>query len=511
MKLAHLPLWLRRASQLASLALWVALFLSARSETQSFLRTDLFLTSDPLIAAMTLGAAQVVVPGLLWAVPMVLLTLVFGRAFCGWLCPLGTIFDAVARVIRPRPMLSLPVHQRLQGLKYLLLAAMVVGSVFSAQWLYLLDPLALLTRGVAAGVYPVFAALLPPKVLPAPMGLSYHAIAFAPAALLAVVIGLTVVAPRFYCRYACPLGAFYGLMSRVALLRRRVSGCDACAPLGQGKTCLINCRMGAVLDNSHYAQSHECIRCFSGQVACPADAIGFKFRWPWLERHDRPLDIGRRRLLLASVGGAAAAPLFALTSYHRQDRNLLVRPPRVTSEERFLDACIRCGLCVQACPTQTLQLTNLEAGVAGLWAPALTPTVGGCIAGCNACSVVCSTDAIPEFSRDEGDKWAEKMGTAVLDKGRCIGFTENSKCGECVRVCPTKAFVVEPAHGGVPLRPVAVDYVRCTGCGLCETKCRQIVFGAPAVTLYSHGRGEPTTLAAQPSASYEAKTVPVSD
>lgn len=488
------------------LAVWVALCFAARQPVESWVRPDLFLITDPLVAALTMGASGLVVGTLAWSLVLVALTLVAGRAFCGWICPLGTLMDLAAHVAKPVVRLSDATHRRLQHVKYYLLAVFAAAALFSAQWLYLLDPLVLVTRAAETGLIPVFAALVPKGWLSPELTLAHTSIELLPVALFFGVLGLVAVTPRFYCRYLCPLGAFYGALSRFALLRRRVSGCNGCVTNPEGKRCFNTCRMGAVPTNVHYSQSHECIRCFSSQSGCLSQAISFELVAPRLTRKDEALDVGRRQFLVASGAGLAAAPFVSLARPSALASNEIVRPPRVASEAAFTDACVRCGLCVEACPTQTLQLSFLSAGVAGFWTPVITPTVGGCKADCNACSVVCPTDAIPRFAKDEGDKWSVKMGTVTLEKSRCICFTEESKCAECIDVCPTKAFVVEPAGDETPRRPHAIDYQRCVGCGLCETKCRQIVYGAPAVVLRAHGRGEPTSLGQEPTASFSEKT-----
>src|SRR3954466_6783302 len=84
---------LRRGGQLFIFALWVALFLATRDQAKALLPPDLFLITDPLVAALTMGASQVIVPTLVVSVVFVVFTLVLGRAFCGWICPLGTLID----------------------------------------------------------------------------------------------------------------------------------------------------------------------------------------------------------------------------------------------------------------------------------------------------------------------------------------------------------------------------------------------------------------------------------
>lgn len=489
----------RIAAQLFFLALWVGLFLQTRAQGDGrAVRPDLFLVTDPLVALLTLGASKVWVPLLLWSVPLVGFTLVFGRAFCSWICPLGTLIDASRHVLGPREeRFGQATHEALQRLKYYLLAFMAFGALLGAQWVYLLDPLVLLFRG-ATSIYPVAAGGLPGAWLPKELGVTGREVPLLPIALLAASLGLTALAPRFWCRYLCPLGAFYGLLSRQPLLRRRVKGCDVCHGRPVEKECVSGCRMGAVPAKPGRTQNHECIRCFSGGGSCHKEAIQFGFMKPVLEKSDATLDLDRRAFLTGGATALAAAPITALSGYHRGGKNQVIRPPMVIDEDTFQDQCIRCAMCVQSCPTQTLQLTHLEAGFAGFWTPAITPSAGGCVAGCNACSVACPTDAIPAFGKAETEKWAVKMGTAVLETSRCISYTEKARCLKCLEICPTRAFAVESGPT-IPTRPAAVDYARCVGCGLCEQACSHVVFGTPALLTFSRGRGQPTSLAELPT------------
>jgi polyferredoxin len=168
----------RRAVQIVCLALWVALFLWTRDPVIGLIPPDLFLTTDPLVAALTMGAAQVIVPTMAVSIFFVVFTLVLGRAFCGWICPLGTLIDASAKVLKPpEQRFSARTHARLQLVKYWVLVVMVVGAVFSAQWVYLLDPLVLMFRGVTVGVYPMLNAVLPRAVFPGDLGMAYSGVA----------------------------------------------------------------------------------------------------------------------------------------------------------------------------------------------------------------------------------------------------------------------------------------------------------------------------------------------
>jgi len=487
---------LRRASQLGFLASWLLLFWWTLRQAGAAVRPDLFLLADPLVAALTMGVGQVAVPALMLSLVVVVATAALGRVFCGWVCPLGTVLDGAGRLLAPRGS-RLPADAAARRLKYYVLALLLVASLASAQWIWLLDPLALLFRAVATGYWPLAASWLPAGWLP--VGYVPPSATFGPGALLLIVVGLTALAPRAYCRYLCPLGALLGLLSRGSVLRRRVRGCDLCGDEERPAGCAAGCRLGALPDGPAQTELHECIRCGSCLAGCGASAVGFSWSWPGVGAAALQLD--RRAFLAAGAGGGCLAPLTPVAARGSGP----IRPPAVTEERRFVGQCVRCGQCVQACPTTALRLTLLEAGVAGFWTPALDASVGACQAECAACGAVCPTDAIPAFSTHEADRWATKMGTATLELGRCIAWTEATACGKCVEVCPTKALVVEPGGGDGPRRPVAVDYVRCVGCGQCELACRRVVFGRPALETSVRGRGEPTGLRAEPSERYRLR------
>jgi ferredoxin len=123
----------------------------------------------------------------------------------------------------------------------------------------------------------------------------------------------------------------------------------------------------------------------------------------------------------------------------------LIRPPGALDEERFLARCIRCGQCMRICPGNIIQPALLEAGVQGLWTPAVNYRIGrsGCQPNCIACGQVCPTAAIRPLSLDEkqgtGDFAAQgpiRMGTAFVDRGRCLPWAMDRPCLVCHELCP---------------------------------------------------------------------------
>jgi ferredoxin len=166
-----------------------------------------------------------------------------------------------------------------------------------------------------------------------------------------------------------------------------------------------------------------------------------------------------------------------------------IRPPGALAEDAFLARCIRCGACVNACPTSALQPSFTVAGLEGLYTPVLVARRGWCEPSCTRCGQVCPTGALTPLT-PETKGWTPaafptaavepvKIGTAFFDWGRCLPWAMATPCIVCEEVCPTspKAIRLEPADvlradGRVVRvqRPV-LDPDLCVGCGLCEAKC----------------------------------------
>jgi ferredoxin-type protein NapF len=156
----------------------------------------------------------------------------------------------------------------------------------------------------------------------------------------------------------------------------------------------------------------------------------------------------------------------------------LIRPPGARSEADFLQRCYRCGACLAACPTNTLQPFGLAAGLPGLLTPVITPQLGPCEPTCNACGNACPTEAIralPPFDR----LWA-KVGTAHILRHKCLAWEFNRKCLVCDEVCPYDAIDLKPEPGFKVAVPFVVEN-RCSGCGFCEHHCP--VEAQPAIVV----------------------------
>jgi len=407
---------LRRAVQGFFLALFLILTVLSVLGVGSATLGSFFLWLDPLAGLTAMLSARRFLPRFLPAVGLVLFTLALGRAWCGWFCPLGTLLEWAAPRRTRRPLAT-----AWRWVKYGLLLTLVAGALWSSQGLLLLDPLPLLQRGVVALLRP---ALDPLRHLAGPASGHFRAADLWPALLLAAVVALNAVAPRFWCRALCPLGALLGFFARLAALRRRVDGaCDGCG------ACARRCPQGAIEQHTWESDPGECVTCLACAELCPQDAL----RWRFGPRGGAAFMPSRRALLASMGAGLLAGGLLRLERLLRQKPARLLRPPGAR-EEALLAQCVRCGACVAACPTGVLRPALFEAGVEGLGTPLFLPRQGYCRYTCHACGQACPSGAVPALSLEE--KQVQVIGIARVDPARCLVWKENRRCTVCRDTCP---------------------------------------------------------------------------
>ncbi len=245
--------------------------------------------------------------------------------------------------------------------------------------------------------------------------------------------------PRFYCRYVCPLGALFGLLARHSLWRvgKTEHPCADC------RDCETDCE-GACAPSSSIVWG-ECVLCLNCVKACRTRQIAYRTN-PSEGGETHLPDWSRRGFVLSLLSGVMAVPLVraggGLAANWNPSR---VRPPGSLPEREFLSRCIKCGQCMRICPTQVIQPAGLEGGLEGLWTPILDFRMGssGCRHNCIACGHLCPTSAIRSLSLDErlGRKAFEgigpvRIGTAFIDRGRCLPWAMDRPCIVCQENCP---------------------------------------------------------------------------
>ncbi len=508
----------RQAIQVLAFALYVYLLFAALQRRVAFPLADLFLRLDPLAALSAMLASREWIPRLALALITLGLTLLFGRVWCGWLCPLGTLLEWV-RFQETRFLGKTWFLPRWRRVKNAILLAVLAMALFGSLSLLIFDPLTLLTRAMTTAILPAInyvvtatervlysLPFLRPLVDLVESGLRGPLLpviqpAFAmnvPIALLFLgILALNVLADRFWCRYLCPLGALLGLASKVSFLRPVIGpACSRCAQ------CVGACRVDAIdtanqrigesanrriSERSYEIIPSECTVCLDCLVACPelvlsvaeGTSIGFNLGWrpaPW-----RKYDPTRRQVLATLGASAIGVALLRTGVQAKQPHPQLIRPPGVGDEEEFLSRCIRCSQCMKVCPTSGLQPVLFEAGLEGLWTPRLVPRLGYCDYSCNACGQVCPSGAIPPL--DLARKREQVIGVAVIDRNRCLPWANGVTCIVCEEMCPVpnKAIRLQDGGDGGLQKPIVVADL-CIGCGICEYQCP--VEGEAAIRIY---------------------------
>ncbi len=429
---------------------------------------SVFHHADPLSAVGVTFASGTLPGALAWAVALIAITLLFGRVFCGWVCPLGTLQQLSSRLLSPRSRresLRVNRYRRWYAIKYYVLAALLAGALAGTVQTGLLDPLSLAARGLASGVWPAL-----PGGRPTPGGW------LAAILLLAIVVASRWI-PRLFCRALCPLGALLGVFARFAVFRiRRTS--DACTSC---KLCAFACQGADEPLGDH--RVGECMVCLNCLPGCPEHAMAYA-PLPVLPAPPSVPDLSRRYVFGSVIGALAVAPLLRAAGGGREAaRPRLLRPPGSLAESGFLERCVKCSLCQQACPTGAIQSAIGEAGVEGFWTPVVVPRRGWCEFACTRCGEVCPTGAIARLAPARKTGYdgnpPVSIGTAFVDRGRCLPWAMATPCIVCEEMCPTdpKAIwfenVEEAGRDGAArrLQRPRVDAAKCVGCGICENKC----------------------------------------
>jgi len=191
----------------------------------------------------------------------------------------------------------------------------------------------------------------------------------------------------------------------------------------------------------------------------------------------------RRKFILNMARGVGLATIggFVWSAFidEATASQLTLRPPGAIKEEDFLKTCIKCGLCVEACPYDTLMLASPGENKP-LGTPFFVPRETPCYMCPDIpCVPVCPTGALDESSvttKEVLDINSADMGLAVIDHDSCIAFW-GIQCDACYRACPILGEAIsieyqknERTGKHAFMKPV-VHADACTGCGLCEHAC----------------------------------------
>lgn len=423
---------------------------------------DPLATAEVILASKQLGGLAIL--GIIGVLLILGAYAIVGKAFCSWVCPIGFMVELTDNIPSPKKKKG---KQRLEQM---------------TQWYWML-PVVLVVSFIA-GV-PAFQSF-------SPIGIFYRAILFGLG--LEVIVLLLILAfelagiKRAWCRYLCPLGAFYALWGRLSPLGININNleCTKC------QRCVRVCDYTAIelkktiTEGLPRMESSLCTRCGSCLDICPEGALSFKFQLPgFISKQEKPAlsvemkeevsstkektwELSRREAF--QVGGAVAVGgiMTLVMAPVKKTSPSLLRPPGAGTDAEFLAQCIRCGQCIEVCPEKALLAGEAKFGLS-LGTPYFIPREAPCTL-CMDCPEVCPTGALKPLPMEE-----VRIGVAVIDEERCYAYHDDN-CRSCWNNCP---LYDEALYMKEFQYPVVVED-KCTGCGLCEYTC---VMDEPAIKV----------------------------
>ena len=444
--------------------LCAALFLDGSGTVSSWFGWLAKLQFLPALLALNLAVVIV----------LIVLTLIFGRAYCSVICPLGIMQDGISHIssMRKGKKARFRWSPEVKWLRYSILALFIIA--------------------LAAGLTSVSALLAPYS--------AFGRIATSlvrPALPTAIIAGVTLlvvgvlawIGGRTYCNTVCPVGTVLSFFSRFSLLRPVIDA-DKCRNC---RACEHKCKASCINIDNHEIDYSRCVDCFNCLDSCRFGALKYRMAWnsktceaagtvqdnAEVSTEEGKHNAGRRAFISSSVIAATAIALeaqekkvdggyAAVTAKKAPERTNPIVPFGAVSLRHFHQHCTRCQLCVSQCPNDVLRpSTSLDR----LMLPEMSYENGWCRPECTKCSEVCPAGAILEITPEE--KTAIHVGTASVDLDLCVVNRDNVHCGNCARHCPAGAIRMvrkNPDDENSLLIPTVLED-RCIGCGACEFLC----------------------------------------
>ena len=433
--------------------LCAALFLDGSGTVSSWFGWLAKLQFLPALLALNLAVVIV----------LIVLTLIFGRAYCSVTCPLGIMQDGISHIssMRKGKKARFRWSPEVKWLRYSVLALFIIALVAGLTSVSaLLAPYSAFGRIATSLVRPAF----PTAII---------------AGVTLLVVGILAwIGGRTYCNTVCPVGTVLSFFSRFSLLRPVIDA-DKCRDC---HACEHKCKASCINIDNHKIDYSRCVDCFNCLDSCKFGAL--KYRMAWNRKAcgasgTAKDNAGRRAFISSSVIAATAIALkaqekkvdggyAAVTAKKAPERTNPIVPFGAVSLKHFHQHCTGCQLCVSQCPNDVLSpSTSLER----LMQPEMSYENGWCRPECTKCAEVCPAGAILEITPEE--KTAIHVGTASVDLDLCVVNRDNVNCGNCARHCPAGAIkmVMKNPDDENSLRIPTVLEDRCIGCGACEFLC----------------------------------------
>ena len=420
---------------------------------------------------------------------VILLTLLSGRTYCSFLCPLGIGQDLFSRIggrIR-RKFRRYGFKKPHTVIRYTLLAAtLIVTMIWGLYLLTLLDPYSIFGRFMTyfgkpavieinnfiAGILHKFDVYSLDHITITGFKLLAYSV---PAAFFLLIGSLSLAKGRLYCNMICPVGTLLGLFSKVSVLRIKFdeSKCTRCG------RCSLGCKSSCIDFLQPNVDVSRCVDCFNCIDICPEKALSYGFvKIKRKSEAPKPADTDKRKFIAGTIllllglpqllrAQDKKAPVPKKASTVRENKTSPVCPPGAGSISDFNKECTACSLCITICPNKVLQPAWVEYGIAGMMQPVMNYHKGFCAYNCTKCTDICPTYALRPLALEA--KKLTQLGKVNFIKDNCIVKTEKTACGACSEACPTKAVYMIPYEGNLLIPETNTEI--CIGCGHCEFAC----------------------------------------
>ena len=432
---------------------------------------------------------------------LVALTLIFGRAYCSVICPLGVMQDIISWFAGRRKKNRFSYSPAKNWLRYAVLtifvATLVAGFGAVALLVAPYSAFGRIAQNLFAPIWKLgnnFLAYIAERVDSYAFYSTEIVIGswatFAVAAATLIVVGILAWRNgRTYCNTICPVGTVLGVLSRFSLFKPVIDTekCINC------KLCARKCKAACIDTKNHEIDYSRCVVCMDCLESCSKGAIKYTIRKS--SSKPAPTDASRRNFLVGAgllAASAAKAQEMKLDGGYatiidkeKPFKNRALTPPGSLSARNMTAHCTGCQLCVAVCPTQVLRPS---ADLTTFMQPEMSYEKGYCRPECNKCSQVCPTGAINPITVEE--KSSIQVGHAEWNRKNCIVLTDDVDCDNCERHCPTGAItMILSDYRDLKSRKIpSINKHLCIGCGACENLCPSRPFSAIYVKGYKNHR-----------------------
>ncbi len=447
---------------------------------------------------------------------LLLLTLLFGRVYCSFLCPAGILQDIITRIsdfIKKKANGGkLPKSGKGYKKPHNILRYAVLIITFGLFFAGIATPLAMtdpysnygtvsvqLFGTAELWINNILAEIFPATFYYQPyITLSLYAFIWGSFFLVIITI-FSIFKGRLYCNTICPVGSLLGLVSGFSLFKPAIKK-DMCVKCN---ACALNCKSNCIDLQTKEIDVTRCVACYNCMIACKRGGVKLVLSWGRKikaggtvgETSGRELESRERRNALIAMGalvsGIAAKKVLSAkeavipAGTGKSVRGAPVAPPGAGSIDRLKELCTACHACMAVCPNKIIKPAVTEYGIDGFMAPTITYGKKFCAFDCNECTKVCPHGALEHISLEE--KQLTQIGKARYIARDCIVFADGTDCGACDEHCPTKAIIMTEVKNKPGLYFPKLNRSICIGCGACEYICpakpKAIVIDGNAIQL----------------------------